>query len=80
MDDDSSNIWPKNVLMNGHCLSLYIRKCCIVFIQFDKLNFDSLAGRHQRCQSFPHQNFALYSILLCHTLCCVLLPRLIDIL
>ena len=42
----------ENILMDGHCLSLYTCKCCIVFKQFDKLNFDGLAGK---CQ-----NFALY--------------------
>ena len=28
--------------------------------QFDGLNIDGLAGKRQRHQNFPHQNFALY--------------------
>ena len=36
-------------------------KRCIVFKQFDGLNFDGSAGK---CQNFPSQNFALYSIFL----------------
>ena len=36
---------------------------CIVFKQFDGLNFDSLAGKHQERQNPPHQNFVLYGIL-----------------
>ena len=45
--------------MDDHCLSLYTCKRCIVFKQFEGLNFDSLAGK---CQNFPCQNFALYGI------------------
>ena len=52
--------------MDGHCLSLYTCKGCIVFKQFDGLNFDGLAGKHQKRQNFPHQNFALYGITLTH--------------
>ena len=72
----------KYILMDGHghCLSLYTCKRCIVFKQFDRLNLDSLAGKRQKRQNFPHQNFVPYSILLCHTLCCVLPLKLIDIL
>ena len=43
--------------MDGHCLSPYTCKCCIVFKQFDGLNFDSLAGKHQKCQNFPPSKF-----------------------
>ena len=32
--------------MDGYCPSLYICKRCIVFKQFDELNFDGLAGKH----------------------------------
>ena len=45
----------KNILKDGHCLSPYICKCCIGFKQFDRLNFDGLAGKRQK-----RQNFALY--------------------
>ena len=41
-------------MTDGDCLSLYTCKHRIVFKQFDSLNFDSLAGKHQK-----HQNFAL---------------------
>ena len=34
----------ENILMDGHCLSPYTCKLCIVFKQFDWLNFDGLAG------------------------------------
>ena len=45
--------------MDGHCLSPYTCKRCIVLEQFDGLNFDGLAGKHQKRQNFPRQNFAL---------------------
>ena len=47
----------ENILTDGHCLSPYTCKRYTVFKQFDGLNFDCLAGKHQK-----HQNFALYSI------------------
>ena len=31
--------------------------------QFDGLNIDGLAGKRQKCQNFPRQNFALYGSL-----------------
>ena len=45
----------ENILTDGPCLSPYTCKRCIVFKKFDGLNFDGLAGKHQK-----HQNFALY--------------------
>ena len=48
------------ILTDGHCLSPYTYKRCIVFKQFDGLNFDGLAGKRQKRQNFPCQNFALY--------------------
>ena len=45
----------ETILTDGHWLSPYTCKCCIVFKQFD-----SLAGK---CQNFPQQNFALYGII-----------------
>ena len=50
----------ENILTDGYCLSLYTCKRCIAFKQFDGLNFDGLAGKHQKRQNFPRQNFALY--------------------
>ena len=47
----------ENTLTDGHYLSLYICKCCK---QFDALNFDGLAGKHQKRQNFLRQNFVLY--------------------
>ena len=46
--------------MDGHCLSPCACKCCMVFKQFDELNFDGSAGKHQKCQNSPCQNFLLY--------------------
>ena len=42
--------------MTGPCLSPYTCKCCIVFKQFDGLNFDGLAG-NQKCQNFSPSKF-----------------------
>ena len=47
----------ENILTDGHCLSPYTCKCCIVFKQFDGLNFDGLTGKYQK-----HQKFELYGI------------------
>ena len=58
MDTDSSNNYlMENIFTEGHCLSPYTLKRCTVFKQFDGLNFDGLAGKHQKLQ-----NFELYSI------------------
>ena len=46
--------------MDGHCLLPWACKCCNA-LKFDWFDFDSLAGKHQKRQNFPHQNFALYS-------------------
>ena len=53
----------ENILMDGYRLSPYTCKCCIVFKQFDKLNFDGLVRKHQNCQNFPPSNFMLYGSL-----------------
>ena len=52
----------ENILTDGYCLSPYTCKCCTVFKQFDRLNFDSLAGKCQKRQNSPppRQNFPLY--------------------
>ena len=59
--------------MDGHCLSPYTCKCCTVFKQFDRLNFDSLAGKHQKRQNFPLSKFSairymhkIFKRLFCH--------------
>ena len=44
MDTD---IMTLQYFMDGYCLSPYTCKHCIVFKQFDELNFDGLAGKHQ---------------------------------
>ena len=56
MDTDFKYLM-ENILTDGHCLSPYTCKCCIVFNQFDGINFDSLAGKHQK-----RQNFVLHGI------------------
>ena len=43
----------ENILTDGHCLSPYTCKRCIVFKQFDGLNFDGLVGKHQKHQISP---------------------------
>ena len=58
----------ENISTDGHCLSPYTCKCCIIVKQFDRLNFDGLAGKRQKCQSFPHQKFALYGMLMTVTI------------
>ena len=40
-------------LTDGYCLSPYTLKCCTVFKHFDGLNFDGLAGKHQKLHNFP---------------------------
>ena len=46
----------ENILTDGYCLLPYTCKRCTVFKQFDRLNFDGLAQKCQKCQ-----NFMLYS-------------------
>ena len=50
----------ENILMDGHCCSTCTCECSVIFKQFDGLNFDGQAGKHQKRQTFPHQNFTLY--------------------
>ena len=57
MDTDFKYLM-RNILTDGHCLSPYTCKCCLVFKQHGRLNFDGLAGKCQK-----HQNFVLYGIL-----------------
>ena len=53
LTDTDFKYLTENILMDGHCLLPYTCECCIVFKQFDGLNFDGLAEKRQ--------NFALYS-------------------
>ena len=57
--------------MDGPCLSLYTCKRCIVFKQFDGLNFDGLAGKHQKYQNFSPSKFCAirYFIMTCVLRC-----------
>ena len=48
-------IFDGKYLTDGHYLSPYTCKRCIIFKQFDGLNFDGLAGKCQK-----RQNFTLY--------------------
>ena len=43
--------------MDGHCLSPYTCKRCIVFKQFDGLNFDGLAGKPSKTSKLPLSKF-----------------------
>ena len=55
-DTDSSNIWWKVfwwMVTVFHYTPVNAK-------QFDGLNIDGLAGKHQKHQNFPCQNFALY--------------------
>ena len=47
----------ENILTDGPCLSPYTCKRCIVFKQFDGLNFDGVAGKHQKRQKFLPSKF-----------------------
>ena len=51
-------IFDGNILTDDHCLSQYTCKCCTIFKQFDRLNFDGLAGKHQKHQNFPQSKFS----------------------
>ena len=48
--------------MDGHCLSPYNCKCCIVFKQSDRLNFDGLAGKCQKHKNFPPSKFCTHCV------------------
>ena len=48
--------------MDGHYLSPYTCKHCIVFKHFDGLNFDSLAGKCQKCLNLPPVKILRYMI------------------
>ena len=56
MDTDSKYLM-ENISTDGHRLSPYTCKFCIVFKQFDGLNFDGLAGKRQKHQNFPPSKF-----------------------
>ena len=51
-DTDSSNIWRKifrRIATVFHYTPVHAK-------QFDGLNIDGVAGKHQKCQNFPRQN------------------------
>ena len=48
----------ESILTDGHYFLPYTSKRCIIF-----KHFDGLAGKHQKCQNFCRQNFALYGML-----------------
>ena len=47
----------ENILMDSCHLSPYTCKHYTVFKQFDELNFDGLAQKHQKRQNFPPSKF-----------------------
>ena len=57
----------ENILANGNCLSPYTCKHCVVFKQFEGLNFDGLAGKHQKRTWF----LKIVKLFLCGCLLCV---------
>ena len=58
MDIDSlAKYLMENILMDSHFLSPCTCKRCIVYKQFDRLNFDVLAKKHQKRQNFPLSKF-----------------------
>ena len=67
-DTDSSNIRREIILTDGHCLSSYIHKHCVVYRQIDGLNFNGLAGKCQTSQNPPTTNFhyTVYCIYVIH--------------
>ena len=46
----------ENILTDAFCLSLFTCNCCIVFKQFDGLNFGGLVGKCQNV-NFPLSKF-----------------------
>ena len=52
----------QNILTDIHCLTPYTCKRCIVFKQCDKLNFDGIARKHQKCFKILPVKIALYSM------------------
>ena len=63
MDIDSSNILPENILMDSHCLSPCTCKRYIVYKQFDGLNFDSLARKHQNVKILHYMVYYAHEII-----------------
>ena len=61
MDTDFKYL-TENILTDGYCLSPYTCKCCIVFKQFEGLNFDGLAGKHQKTSKFPSVKILCYTL------------------
>ena len=57
--------FSENILTDGHYLSPYTCKCCIVFKQFDKLNFDGLAGSVQNVEISPIKILRYTVIVIC---------------
>ena len=59
IDTGSSNIWRKifwQIVTVFHYTPVNAK-------WLDGLNIDGLAGKRQKCQNFPRQNFALYGSL-----------------
>ena len=53
----------ENILTNGHYLHHTPVNAVFVFKECDRLNFDSLAGKHQKHQNFSLSKFcAIYTV------------------
>ena len=64
MDTNTWNIWRK-IFWRMVTVFHHTCKCCIVFKQFDGLNFDGLAGKHQKCHNFPPSKFCAILYTMC---------------
>ena len=54
--DTNFKYLTEDILTDGHCLSPCICKYCNGFKNFDRLNFDGLARKRQKCEIFPIKN------------------------
>ena len=60
-------IFDGKILTDGHCLSPYTYKHCIIFKQFDDLNFHGLAGKCQKRKNSSHQTLCYTVYISCYT-------------
>ena len=61
----------ENILTDAQCLLPYISKCCIVFKQFDRLNFDSLTVESIKNIKFPPIKILCYTVTKPHNSMCL---------
>ena len=61
--DTNFKYLTEDILTDGHCLSPCICKYCNGFKIFDRLNFDGLARKRQKCEIFPILTFFITEML-----------------